>query len=291
MAKYLLIDGYNLVFRSFYAMPDTLTRADGMPTGACHGWLNSIWSLLDGEKPDKAVVFFDLGGAKRQKALLAEYKANRAAMPDALRLQMPYIKKFALYLGLGPVEMEGVEADDLIATWARRLSEAGDEVRIVSADKDLGQCIALKNVTQLLPPATANVAAGWRLMDAAGVEEKFGVKPSRVADLLALVGDTADNIPGLDGVGPKTAAKWIVQFGGLENVIANCGDLKPVRFQQMVYDKRDFLRRNLQMTTLDFNVAVPNLDFPPRDNEAMKPVLEELGMKRALQRVTESAAM
>jgi DNA polymerase-1 len=285
MAKYLLIDGYNLVFRSFYAMPDTLTRADGLPTGAIHGWLNSVWSLLDSEKPDKAVVFFDLGGARRQKALLEEYKANRAAMPDALRRQMPYIKKIASFLGLGPMEKEGVEADDLIATWARKLSESGEVVRIVSADKDLGQCIALNNVTQLLPPPTANKDAGWRVMDVAGVEEKFGVKPSRVADLLALVGDTADNIPGIDGVGPKTAAKWISQFGNIEGVIANCGDLKPARFQGIVYEKRDFLRRNLQMTTLDFNVETGGLDFAPEDKAALAGVLEELEMKRALQRV------
>ena len=286
MAKYLLVDGYNLVFRAFYAMPDTLTRADGLPTGAIHGWLNSMWSLLDNEKPDKMIVFFDLGGATRQKALLADYKANRVSMPDALRAQIVYIKKLALLLGLGAIEREGIEADDLIATWARILSEKGEDVRIVSADKDLGQCIAMKNVTQLLPPATSNAATGWRVMDADGVMEKLGVAPKRVADLLALVGDTADNIPGIDGVGPKTAAKWITQFGGLENVIANCGDLKPVRFQQVVYDNKDFLRRNLKMTTLDFNVAVDTLDCPPRDNAALCALLEELGMKRALERVT-----
>jgi DNA polymerase-1 len=286
MAKYLLIDGYNLVFRSFYAMPDTLTRADGLPTGAIHGWLNSVWSLLDTEKPDRAVVFFDLGGARRQKALLEDYKANRAAMPDALRAQVPYIKNLAKCLGLGPVELEGVEADDLIATWAKRLSEAGDEALIVSADKDLGQCVALKNVTQLLPPSTMNAGSGWRHLDAAGVEEKFGVKPSRVADLLALVGDTADNIPGIDGVGPKTAAKWIVQYGNLEGVIANCGDLKPVRFQQVVYEKRDFLRRNLAMTTLDFAVDVPELAPQGKDKDALVALLGELEMKRALQRAS-----
>ena len=246
MAKHLLIDGYNLVFRAYYAMPDTLTRADGLPTGAIHGWFSSVWRLLETEKPDNAIVFFDLGGAQRQTALLEEYKANRAAMPDPLRAQIPYIKKLALLMGLGAIERSGVEADDLIATFARRLSDAGDEVRIVSADKDLGQCVALPNVTQLLPPATANAATGWRVMDEAGVVEKFGVKPSRVPDLLALVGDAADNIPGIDGVGPKTAAKWICQFGNLEGVIDNCGDLKPVRFQQIVYDKRVFLRRNLE---------------------------------------------
>ncbi|MBN1404701.1 MAG: 5'-3' exonuclease [Opitutales bacterium] len=287
MAKYLLVDGYNMVFRAFYAMPDSLTRADGLPTGAIHGWLNTLKYLQDNEKPDQGVVFFDLGGASRQAALFADYKANRAAMPDALRAQMPYVKRLARLMGFGAIEKEGVEADDLIATWAKRLSAEGHSVRIVSADKDLGQCLVLPNVSQLLPPPTANAAAGWRQLDSAGVEEKFGVPPSKVADLLALVGDSSDNIPGLDGVGPKTAAKWLIQFGNVEGVIANCGDLKPVRFQNVVYQNRELLRRNLAMTTLDYEVSVDGLDCPPRDTEALCALLEELEMRRALKAIRE----
>jgi len=283
MAKYLLVDGYNMVFRAFYAMPDSLSRADGLPTGAIHGWLNSLLYLQDHEKPDQGVVFFDLGGASRQKVLFADYKANRASMPDALRAQLPYIKKLALLLGFGAIERTGVEADDLIATWARKLSEQGDQVRIVSADKDLGQCMSMTGVTQLLPPSTANSAVGWRVLDAAGVEEKLGVPPSRVADLLALVGDTSDNIPGLAGVGPKTAAKWLNQFGSLQGVIDNCGDLKPVRFQGIVHNSRELLRRNIAMTTLDYDVPTDSMDCPPRDDEALFALLEELEMRRALQ--------
>ncbi len=289
MARYLLVDGYNMVFRAFYAMPDTLSRADGLPTGAIHGWLNTLLHLSRSGEPGRSVVFFDLGGASRQEALLSQYKANRAAMPDALRAQMPYIKRLALLMGFGAIEKEGVEADDLIATWAKRLSAEGHSVVIVSADKDLGQCIALPGVTQLLPPPTANAAAGWREIDSAGVEEKFGVPPSKVADLLALVGDTSDNIPGLDGVGPKTAAKWLAQFGSLEGVIANCGDLKPQRFQNLVYQSRELLRRNLVMTTLDYAVPVESLDCPPRDEAALCALLEELEMRRALKNIKEGS--
>ena len=281
MSKYLLLDGYNLAFRAFYGMPDTLSRSDGLPTGAIHGWVSGVMHLLDTEKPDICVAFFDLGGASRQKALYADYKANRSSMPDALRAQMPYIKKLAALWGFGPVEKEGVEADDLIATWAKRISKAGDSARIVSSDKDLGQCTAMDGVTQLLPPATANTASGWRVMDPSGVEAKFGVPPSKVADLLALVGDTSDNIPGLDGVGPKTAAKWLSQFGNLEGVISNCGDLKPQRFQSMVYGKREDLRRNLKMTTLDYEVPTDGLECAPMDSDALLGLLEELEMRRA----------
>jgi len=289
MAKTLLIDGYNLVFRAFYAMPDTLTRADGLPTGAIHGWWNIVHSVLDAEKPEEATLFFDLGGARRQKELRADYKANRTAMPDALRAQMPFIKSLARAMGLGGIEMEGVEADDLIATSAKALSLTGREVLIVSADKDLGQCLTLPNVFQLLPPATANAESGWRRLDAAGVEEKFGVPPAKIADLLALTGDSADNIPGLEGVGPKTAAKWLVQFGSLEGVIANCGDLKPQRFQQMVYNERENLRRNLKMTTLDFSVDLSGIAKPPRDEAALRAILTNLGMKKALAKVDAAA--
>jgi len=289
MAKTLLIDGYNLVFRAFYAMPDTLTRADGLPTGAIHGWWNIVHSVLDAENPEEATLLFDLGGARRQKELRADYKANRTAMPDALRAQMPFIKSLARAMGLGGIEMEGVEADDLIATSAKALSLTGREVLIVSADKDLGQCLTLPNVFQLLPPATANAESGWRRLDAAGVEEKFGVPPAKIADLLALTGDSADNIPGLEGVGPKTAAKWLVQFGSLEGVIANCGDLKPQRFQQMVYNERENLRRNLKMTTLDFSVDLSGIAKPPRDEAALRAILTNLGMKKALAKVDAAA--
>jgi DNA polymerase-1 len=115
------------------------------------------------------------------------------------------------------------------------------------------------------------------------VKDKFGVPPHRVADLLALVGDTSDNIPGIDGVGPKTAAKWISQFGGLESVIANCGDLKPPRFQNVVLESRDLLRRNLAMTTLDYNAPLGEVERPPRDVEGLRTLFAELEMKRALQ--------
>ena len=285
MPKHLLLDGYNLVFRSFYAMPDTLTRSDGLPTGAIHGFFSSVWHVISAEKPDCAVMFFDLGGASRQKALLPEYKANRAAMPDALRRQIPYIKKLARLMGLGAVEKEGVEADDLIATFAKRFSESGGEVRIVSADKDLGQCVAMTGVTQLTPPATSGANGEWRVLDEAGVEAKFGVKPSRIPDYLALVGDTADNIPGISGVGPKTAAAWINRFGDLAGVIDNCGDIKPARFQKIVYENRELLRRNLKMTRLDFNVEDVDADCPPRDLAGLRALLMELEMKRALETV------
>jgi DNA polymerase-1 len=279
MAKWLLIDGYNLMFRSFYGMPD-LIRSDGFPTNAIHGWVRTLWRLVDDESPDYMVVFFDLGGDKRREALQPEYKANREACPEPLSLQIPFIKEITLAMGYGGIEKEGVEADDLIGVYARELAKNGEEVLIVSADKDLAQCVT-DGVTQLLPPPTANPKLGWRRLNAEGVKRKFGVRPDQIPDYLALIGDTSDNIPGLRGVGPKTAAKWLNGYGNLERVIENCGKLKPQRFQSQVYEKADALRCNLLMTTLQYDhESHVSSKFTP-DREKLLALLSELEMKTA----------
>jgi len=255
MAKWLLIDGFNLAYRCFYAIPE-LTRADGFPTNALHGWMKSLWKFDDQEKPDATLVFFDLGGAQDRLALHPEYKAQREEMPAPLIQQLPYVKSLTRAMGFVGVELNGVESDDLLASQARALAGAGNEVLIVSSDKDFAQIVG-EHVTILLPPPTANPKLGWRRLDATGVVEKFGVPPSQIADYLALVGDTSDNIPGISGVGPKTAVKWLQEFGSVEGVIAHSSQLKPERFRETVHAQADTLRRNLKLTTL--NLALPTV--------------------------------
>jgi DNA polymerase-1 len=179
------------------------------------------------------------------------------------------------------VEQDGVESDDLLAAQAVALAKEGHEVLIVSSDKDFAQVVN-DRIKLMLPPPSANPKIGWRMRDAAGVQEKFGVPPSQIADYLALVGDTSDNIPGLAGVGPKTAAKWLTEFGTLENVIANCTKLKPERFQAPICAEADKLRRNLKLTTL--NLSLPTLSVPPvrPHPDELYALLEELGMKSSL---------
>lgn len=281
MAKYLLADGYNLAFRAFYGMPD-LTRSDGFPTGALHGWVNTLWMLQDREQPDAFIVFFDSGQPTRHEALLPEYKANRVECPEPLRRQFPVLRPLTAALGMGGIERPGVEADDLLASAAHRLGAAGHEVWVVSADKDLGQLVG-GSIGQMTPPPTANPKLGWRRLDAAGVAEKFGVPPRLIPDLLALTGDDSDNIPGLDGVGFKTAAKWLNQYGGLEQVIGHCGELKPLRCQALVHARQADLRRNLLLTTLDRTQEIPSLDKPVADPAALVALLESYEM-RALAR-------
>ena len=255
MSKWLLVDGFNLIYRCYFALPE-LTRADGFPTGALHGWVKGLWKLADQERPEGTLVFFDLGGSQDRLLLHPEYKAQREEMPEALRRQIEPVKQLTRAMGLVGIEQDGVESDDLLAAQAVAFAQAGHESLIVSSDKDFAQIVGEK-IKIMLPPPSANPKLGWRLLDAAGVVEKFGVPPAQIADYLALIGDTSDNIPGIDGVGPKTAAKWLAEFKNLEGVIAHAAELKPDRFRAAVATEADRLRLNLKLTTL--NLALPTV--------------------------------
>ncbi|MSU72865.1 MAG: 5'-3' exonuclease [Opitutus sp.] len=267
MPKWLLIDGFNLAYRCFHALPE-LTRADGFPTGALHGWVKSIWKLADQESPESILVFFDLGGAQDRLALHPEYKAQRKEMPEPLTRQIEPLKQLTRAMGLAGIEQYGVESDDLLAAEAVVLAAAGHEIVIVSSDKDFAQIVG-ERIKIMLPPPSANPKLGWRRLDATGVQEKFGVPPAQIADYLALVGDTSDNIPGVDGVGPKTASKWLAEWGSLDGVIAHAAELKPERFRETVTGAAGRLRLNRRLTTL-------NLSLPPVKPEWRTPQPEEL---------------
>jgi len=280
MAKWLLLDGYNLAFRAFYGMPE-LTRADGFPTGALHGWIKTIWRLQDEEKPDAMLVFFDLGGSQDRLALHPEYKAQRTETPEPLERQIPVIKDLTRALGLVGVELDGVESDDLLASQARILANAGHEVFIVSADKDFAQCVD-ERIKLLLPPPTANPKLGWRILDTAGVKEKFGVHPARIAEYLALVGDTSDNIRGISGVGPKTAVKWFAEYESLEGIIAHAAELKPDRFREAVAQNAAALRLNLKLTTLRPDSPLVLVEPTRPEQTRLFALLESLEMRSSL---------
>ena len=277
MAKWLLVDGYNMAFRAFYGMPE-LTRADGFPTGALHGWVKTMWKLQDQEKPDGMVVFFDLGGSQDRLALHPEYKAQRKETPEPLEKQIPVIKELTRAMGLVGVELDGVESDDLLAAQARLRAAEGHDVLIVSADKDFAQCVD-DRIRILLPPPTANPKLGWRTLDAAGVREKFGVPPAQIAEYLALIGDTSDNIPGIAGVGPKTAAKWFEEFKTLEGIIAAAGGLKPDRFREAVARDADRLRMNLRLTTLGGSSPLPPVAPGEPQAAKLRQLLEAMEMR------------
>ena len=279
MAKILLCDGHNLAFRAFYGIRD-LSRADGFPTNMVHGWLRSFWRLEDDCSPDQIWVFFDKGGSRRREDILPTYKANRGLPPDGFSEQLAWVKRLTTALGHGWREQEGLEADDLIASAVRQLSEDGTDLLIVSSDKDLSQLIGPK-VKQLLPPPTANPKMGWRLLDESAVKEKFGVSPAGILDYLSIIGDQSDNIPGLPGVGPKTALKWMNEHGDLEGIIENAGRLAPKRFCSLVYEKREDLLRNRELIRLESDLEVDMTDCPPVNLSELKEILLELEMKKS----------
>ncbi len=279
MAKILLCDGHNLAFRAFYGIRD-LSRADGFPTNMVHGWLRSFWRLEDDCSPDQIWVFFDKGGSRRREDILPTYKANRGLPPDGFSEQLAWVKRLTTALGHGWREQEGLEADDLIASAVRQLSEDEADLLIVSSDKDLSQLVGPK-VKQLLPPPTANPKMGWRLLDESAVKEKFGVSPAGILDYLSIIGDQSDNIPGLPGVGPKTALKWMNEHGDLEGIIENAGRLAPKRFCSLVYEKREDLLRNRELIRLESDLEVDMTDCPPVNLSELKEILLELEMKKS----------
>jgi 5''-3'' exonuclease (including N-terminal domain of PolI) len=280
MSRWLLIDGFNLIYRCFFATP-ALTRSDGFPTNALHGWVKSIWRLIDQEKPDHTVVFFDLGGSQDRLALHPEYKAQRAEMPAELEKQIEPVKRITRALGLAAVEQDGVESDDLLASCAVACAAAGDEVLIVSSDKDFAQ-IVNERIRILLPPPSAQPKLGWRLLDVEGVKAKFGVPPEKIADYLALIGDTSDNIPGLSGVGPKTAIKWIERHGDLEGILSAVSTVEPERFRASLAEAATRLRLNRRLVTLNLALPLPAVRQSPPDVGAVLSFLREMEMRTTL---------
>lgn len=245
MSKCFLIDGMNLIFRCFYGIP--MLSNKGFPTNAVLGSVKILQKIMKTEKPDHLVFFLDKGRDPERQALLPGYKANRLEVPDPVKVQIPVVKAFAEALGLTIIERSHVEADDLIASFAHKYQNDFDQTIIFSADKDFAQCVSER--VHLLVPGQRSTQLG-NLLDRQGVYEKFGVYPEQIVDYLSLIGDQADNIPGVPGVGPKTASNWLQTFSDIEGIFEHIDQLKPVRFQKIVPQEHDNLLRNRQLIAL-----------------------------------------
>ena len=245
----LLVDGNNLLFRSFFAMP-RLTRSDGLPNGALHGFVATLRKILREEEPAYAAVAFDAPGPTFRHDRFPEYKANRPPMPAELAQQVPFTRDLSRALGVTVVEIAGVEADDVIGTLARDGSARGHRVLIVSGDKDLLQLVD-ERIT-VVPPTD-----GAQRLDRAGVEGKLKVPPERVPDYLGLVGDSVDNIPGVPGIGPKTAATLIASFGGIEDILTHTDAIARKRTAALLEEHADAARLSRELALLRLDVAVP----------------------------------
>ncbi|HEY1392250.1 MAG TPA: 5'-3' exonuclease H3TH domain-containing protein, partial [Methylibium sp.] len=215
----LLVDGSSYLYRAYHALPD-LRSSQGEPTGAMHGMVNMLRLLRKQYPVAHAACVFDAKGPTFRDEWYADYKANRSPMPEALVAQIAPIHEVVKLLGWPVLEVPGVEADDVIGTLARIAAHSGHKVIISTGDKDLAQLVD-EHVTLI------NTMSNETL-DVAGVKAKFGVPPERIIDYLTLIGDAVDNVPGVEKVGPKTAAKWIEEYGSLDGVMAAADSIKGV---------------------------------------------------------------
>jgi len=279
----LLIDGSSYLYRAYHAMPD-LRAVPGDPsspaTGAIRGMINMMQSLRKEVPAVFAACVFDASGPTFRDAIYAEYKANRSPMPDDLRAQIPPIHEVVRLLGFPVIDVPGVEADDVIGTLARAAAEQGFDVIVSSGDKDLAQLVNERI-------AIIDTMSGKR-RDMAGVQAEFGVPAKLMIDYQTLVGDAVDNVPGVDKVGPKTAAKWLLEYGSLDALVARAGEIKGVAGENL-RKALDWLPTGRQLVTIktdcDLNGFVPGLPaldavrMKEPDNEALQDFYEKYGFK------------
>ncbi len=259
-----LIDGSAFIFRAYHALPPLTRKSDGLPVGAVSGFCNLLQKYIEGNTgPDAAThlaVIFDKGSHTFRNDMYDQYKANREAMPEDLRPQIPLTRDATRAFNIACEEMEGFEADDIIATLACQAREAGGRVTIVSSDKDLMQLVG--DGVEMLDPMKN------KRIDREGVEEKFGVGPERVVDVQALAGDSVDNVPGAPGIGIKTAALLINEFGDLETLLDRAGEIKQPKRRETLIEKRDQIELSKRLVTLDHEMT---LDFSLDDLELREP--------------------
>jgi DNA polymerase-1 len=282
--RLFLLDGYNNIYRAFYAIRN-LSNSKGQPTNAVYGFHNMLRKLLREEQPDLMAVAWDVAPTARSERF-AEYKANRQPMPDDLRPQIAWIRRVLEGYRIPILQLESWEADDVLGTLARKASEAGYEVVLVSGDKDLMQLVG--------PGVSFYHSMREKLYDAELVAADFGVPPDRVVDVLALRGDSIDNIPGVPGIGDKGAVKLIQEFGTLENLLARTGEA-PKRYRELLETHREQALLSKELSTIRTDLPI---DFEPatmvrqpQDTETLRKVFAELEFFSLLAELTTASTL
>ncbi len=282
-----LIDGSAFIFRAYHALPPLTRKSDGLPIGAVSGFCNMLQRYVEGNQganaPTHVAVIFDKGSHTFRNDLYDQYKANRDEMPEDLRPQMPLTREATRAFNIACEEIDGYEADDIIATLAVQAREAGGSVTIISSDKDLMQLVgdgvdmfdAMKN----------------RTIDRDGVFEKFGVFPERVVDVQALAGDSVDNVPGAPGIGIKTAALLINEFGDLETLLERAEEIKQPKRRETLINHADQIRLSKQLVTLDANTplgfTLDDLEVRDPDPEVLLGFLKEMEFRTLTRRIAD----
>lgn len=275
-----LVDGSNYIYRAFYGLP-LLTNSKGFPTNAIYGFTNMLLKLKRELKPDYIVVTFDLKGPTTRHEEFEDYKATRKPMPEDLIPQIPFIKDVVRGFSICVLEKQGTEADDLIGTLTIQASEKGWRTAIISGDKDLMQLVG-ESVSMIDTMKD-------KTYDAAAVKEKFGVGPDKVVEILGLMGDTSDNIPGVPGIGPKTAQRLIEEYGTVEDVIKNAENLKNVKLRESFRKYAEQARMSRQLANIRKDIEI-DFDFQNAavgepDKEALAKLFSEFEFSSLLQEI------
>ena len=282
--RLILVDGSAYIFRAFHALPP-MNRKDGTPVNAVFGFTSMVMKLMEDLAPDYAIVVLDQARLTFRNDIYSEYKANRSEPPEELIPQFALIREATRALNLPVAEMEGFEADDLIATYARLGAEQGMEVVIVSSDKDLMQLVR-PGVTMLDPMKQKRIARDEVL-------ERFFVPPEKVVDVQALAGDSTDNVPGVPGIGVKTAAELINAYGSLEDLLARAGEIKQPKRRENLINHADMARLSLQLVQLRDDAPLPvelgETRFNPPEATTLRAFLEEQDFRRLLSRLDGAA--
>ena len=254
---FYLVDGSGYIFRAYYALPPLSRKSDGLPTGAVSGFCSMLFKLLEDarsddskNKPTHFAVIFDSARKNFRNEIYSEYKANRAEAPDDLAPQFEYIRKSVEAFNLPSIELLNYEADDLIATYAKKIIESGAKVTVISSDKDLMQLVSTK--IRLFDPMKSRVIGEKEVI------EKFGVKPNQVIDVQSLAGDSSDNIPGVPGIGVKTAAELINKYKNLDTLLKNASEIKQNKRRETLIANKDKALLSKQLVTLKDDVPIKN---------------------------------
>ena len=280
MKKLYLIDGSGFIFRAYHSLPPLL-RSDGTPTGAVYGFVNMMLKIVEDAKADYIAVIFDAGRQTFRNRIYPEYKAHRPPAPDDLIPQFSLVREATEALNLPAIELADFEADDIIATYTKLAKEQNLEVVIVSSDKDLMQLIG-ENVSMY-------DGMKQKTIHTEQVIEKFGVTPDKVRDVLALIGDTSDNVPGVAGIGPKTAAELIVEYGSLEGVLNNTANIKQNKRRETLEQSKDVAKLSYELIGLCENVTLPlsiaDLQTREPDHEKLLTFLRNMQFKSLVNKI------
>jgi DNA polymerase-1 len=282
----LLYDAYSLIYRAFFAIR-ILTSPDGAPVNATYGLTKMLKKMVVDHNPSHHAAVFDLGAPQKRLTLLPSYKAQRPPTPPDLELQLPAIREVLQALRIPIVEIEGDEADDIIATLAVQAANTGHRVLIASSDKDFMQIVGPR-IRLLRPDGKETV-----VVDADGVKTRFGVAPEQIVDLLSLLGDSVDNIPGVPGVGEKTAARLLQEYGSLDNLLARVSAVVKPKLRDALVASVERLQMNRQLIALQTDVPLPitleALKVCQADTAALAVLYRRFGFKSLLAELTGSS--